>query len=103
MSSATAPLKGQTMIEKIFSTHAGRRVHAGDTVVATVDLAMATDGSGPLMLEYFVKMNGKTVFDPRRVLLVMDHYVPCPNDRVSRLHDSMRAFESRGLASWWRR
>lgn len=85
------------MIEKIFSTHAGRRVHAGDTVVATVDLAMATDGSGPLMLEYFVKMNGKTVFDPRRVLLVMDHYVPCPNDRVSRLHDSMRAFESRGL------
>ena len=39
----------------------------------------------------------ETVFDPRRVLLVMDHYVPCPNDRVSRLHDSMRAFESRGL------
>lgn len=89
--------RGQTVIERIFSSRGGRRVYAGEMVVARVDLVMATDGSGPLMLEYFRKMNGKSVFDPRKIFMVLDHYVPCPNDKVSRLQDSMRSFVSRGL------
>lgn len=91
--------KGQTIIEKIFSSHAGKRVYAGEIVVARVDVVMATDGSGPLMLEFFRKMNGDSVFDPGKILLVLDHYVPCPNDKVSRLQDSMRAFAARGFGT----
>ncbi|NLK18470.1 MAG: 3-isopropylmalate dehydratase large subunit, partial [Synergistaceae bacterium] len=88
---------GQTVIEKIFSSRGGRPVYAGDMIVARVDLVMATDGSGPLMLEYFRKMNGKSVFDPQKIIMVLDHYVPCPNDKVSGLQDSMRSFVSAGL------
>jgi len=62
-------------------------VHAGDNIIATVDVAMATDGSGPLTLDLFKKMNGKSVFDSDKVVMVLDHYVLCPNDKVEILQD----------------
>ncbi len=89
-------MAGQTIAEKIFSTHAGTVVRAGDNIIAAIDLAMATDGSGPLTLDLFRKMGGQSVFDPEKVVMVLDHYVPCPNDKVAALHDSMRAFADAG-------
>jgi 3-isopropylmalate/(R)-2-methylmalate dehydratase large subunit len=90
-------LSGQTIAEKIFSRHAGRAVQAGDSIIAGIDVAMANDGSGPLTVEFFHKMGGRRVFNPDRVLMVLDHYVPCPNDKVAVLHDSMRQFCSQGF------
>jgi len=89
----------QTIAEKILSSHTGKAVYTGDVTMAKVDVVMATDGSGPLTLDFFQKMEGKGVFDPSRVLMVLDHYVPCPNDKVARLHDSMRAFHEAGLCT----
>jgi 3-isopropylmalate/(R)-2-methylmalate dehydratase large subunit len=88
---------GRTIAEKIFSAHAGSDVRAGDSVVASIDAAMATDGSGPLTIDLFRKMGGTSVFDPDKVVMVFDHYVPCPNDKVAALHDSMRDFAKAGL------
>jgi len=85
-------MRGQTIAEKIFSQHAGKRVLAGDNIIATIDLAMATDGSGPLTLDFFRKMGGVKVFDPVKVVMVFDHYVPCPNDKVAAMQDDMRVF-----------
>jgi len=82
----------QTIVEKIISAHCGRRVYAGETVVADIDLAMATDGSGPLTIDLFHQMGKSRLHDPARIMLVLDHYVPCPNDKVARLHDKMRGF-----------
>ena len=89
-------MRGLTIAEKIFSSHAGRTVHAGEDIVASVDLVMATDGSGPLALDLFKKMDGKAVFDPEKIVMVLDHYVPCPNDKVAALQDGMRAFAAAG-------
>ena len=36
----------QTIAEKIISSRCGHEAYAGETVVASIDLAMATDGSG---------------------------------------------------------
>ena len=72
----------QTIAEKIISAHCGKPVAAGDTVVASVDLAMATDGSGPLSIQLFREMGFSKVWDPGKVLMVLDHYVPCPNDKL---------------------
>lgn len=88
----------QTIAEKIFSRHVGRPVAAGESVVASVDVVMATDGSGPLALEYFRRMGGTRSFDGSRVLMVLDHYVPCPNDKVAGLHEAMRQFAEAGNA-----
>jgi len=82
----------QTIAEKIISSHCGRAVYAGETVVAAIDLAMATDGSGPLAIELFHQMKKGNLRDPAKIIMVLDHYVPCPNDNVARLHDTMRRF-----------
>jgi 3-isopropylmalate/(R)-2-methylmalate dehydratase large subunit len=88
----------QTIAEKIFSAHANRPVFAGESVVARVDVVMATDGSGPLALEFFRRMGGTRSFDGKKVLMVLDHYVPCPNDKVAALQDQMRDFARAGNA-----
>lgn len=92
-------MRPQTIAEKILSSHAKKNVYSNDVTIAAVDVVMATDGSGPLTLDFYRKMDGKGVFDPNRVLMVLDHYVPCPNDKVAGLHDSMRAFHTAGLCT----
>ncbi len=94
-----AVARPQTVAEKIFSAHAGRPVYAGESVVARVDVVMATDGSGPLALDFFRKMGGTRTFDGTKVLMVLDHYVPCPNDKVAALQDQMREFARAGNAA----
>lgn len=89
-------MDGQTIVEKVFSLHAGKPVYAGDNIIANVDVAMATDGSGPLTIDLFKKMAGQSVFNPEKVVMVLDHYVPCPNDKVAALHDSMRELSRMG-------
>ena len=89
-------MPGQTIAEKIFSLHSGQIAYAGESVTASVDLLMATDGSGPLTLEFFRKMGGKKTVDPAKVLMVLDHYVPCPNDKVAAMQDDMREFCRQG-------
>ncbi|MFZ5590770.1 MAG: 3-isopropylmalate dehydratase large subunit [Bacillota bacterium] len=83
---------GQTIIEKILSAHSGQTVHAGDLVVADVDLIMGQDGTSPLAIKAFENMGGEKVFDPEKVALVIDHSAPSPNEGVSALHQLMRNF-----------
>ncbi|HSB82358.1 MAG TPA: aconitase/3-isopropylmalate dehydratase large subunit family protein [Candidatus Methylomirabilis sp.] len=92
------PARPQTIAEKIFSAHANRPAYAGESVVARVDVVMATDGSGPLALDFFRRMGGTRSFDGTKVLMVLDHYVPCPNDKVAALQDQMRDFARAGNA-----
>jgi len=67
-------------------------VRPGEVVLPAIDLAMATDGSGPLSIELFQQMGKDRLKDPEKLVMVMDHYVPCPNDKVARLQDTMRQF-----------
>jgi 3-isopropylmalate/(R)-2-methylmalate dehydratase large subunit len=99
MEEETQSVCAQTIAEKILSSHASKAAHAGDVVMASVDVVMATDGSGPLALDFYEKMDGNGVFDVTRVLMVLDHYVPCPNDKVARLHDRMRRFHKDGMCT----
>jgi 3-isopropylmalate/(R)-2-methylmalate dehydratase large subunit len=68
-------------------------------VVARVDYALALDSSGPLTLDYFEEMWGRGVFDPARVLMVLDHYLPCPSQAMSGLQDRLRAFHKKGCCT----
>lgn len=85
---------GQTIIEKILSSHSGKEVKAGDIIVANVDLVMGQDGTSPLAIRAFNDMNGEKVFDPEKVAMVIDHSSPSPNEGVSALHKLMREFSS---------
>ncbi len=83
---------GKTMAEKILENKAGFPVKAGDLVIAPVDRAMGQDGTTPLAIQSFEEMKGERVFDPEKIILVLDHNAPSPLESVSRLHDLMRNF-----------
>jgi len=83
---------GQTIIEKILSSHSGKSVRAGEIVVAQVDYIMGQDGTAPLAIQAFNEMGGKAVFDREKVAFVIDHSAPSPNEGVSALHKLMREF-----------
>jgi len=82
----------QTISEKILSKHAGRKVHAGEIVIAEVDFAMSQDGTTPLAIKAFKDINTKRVWNSDRIAFVIDHSAPSPNEGVSKLHRMMREF-----------
>ena len=68
---------GMTITEKILASHAGKDfVEPGEIIDAQIDLALANDITAPLSLEEFEKVGAKSVFDPEKVVLVMDHFTP---------------------------
>ncbi len=85
----------QTIAEKIFSRKAGYPVMAGDIITAEVDACLTNDASGPLMIDYFQKMQADSVAYPEQVVAIIDHYVPCPNSRVAALQQSLFDFRDR--------
>jgi 3-isopropylmalate/(R)-2-methylmalate dehydratase large subunit len=83
---------GKTIAEKILSNKSGKDAYANDIVVASLDYRMGQDGTSPLAIRAFKKMNGKRVADPDRAALVIDHSSPSPLEGVSALHRLMRDF-----------
>lgn len=88
-------MSGKTISEKILSQKSGRDARAGDVVICEVDCAMATDGSAPMAIDYFEQMGGARVFDPRRVVFVMDHYSSSAHQRTVVLQERMRVFAAK--------
>jgi 3-isopropylmalate/(R)-2-methylmalate dehydratase large subunit len=75
-SSSTA-LGGQTLAQKILARAAGKAfVAAGDIITVQVDLAMAHDSSGPRRWRPQLEKLGATLWDPSKIVIVSDHYVP---------------------------
>ena len=68
---------GMTLSEKIIARAAGRTsVTPGEIVTCAVDLAMIHDSGGPRRVEPILKRLGVGVWDPGKVVLITDHYVP---------------------------
>ncbi len=67
----------QTLAQKLLARASGRaHVDVGEIVSCRVDLAMFHDSSGPRRLKPMLEELGARIWDPSRVVLVMDHYVP---------------------------
>jgi len=68
---------GMTITEKILARHAGlEQVTPGQIIEVDVDLLMINDVSGPLAVQAFKSTGRDRVFDPSRLVIVLDHYVP---------------------------
>ncbi|MGH6990145.1 MAG: 3-isopropylmalate dehydratase large subunit [Stellaceae bacterium] len=68
---------GQNLAEKIIAHAAGRdAVHSGEVVIAKVDLAMIHDSGGPRRAKPILDRLGVKVWDPSRIVVVTDHFVP---------------------------
>ncbi len=63
--------------EKILAAHAGREaVYPGELIQVQVDVALANDITAPLAISVFREIGAGRVFDPERIVLVADHFVP---------------------------
>jgi 3-isopropylmalate/(R)-2-methylmalate dehydratase large subunit len=67
----------QTLAQKIIARAAGHpQVAVGEIVTCQVDLAMFHDSSGPRRLKPMLDELNAKIWDPSKVVLVIDHYVP---------------------------
>jgi 3-isopropylmalate/(R)-2-methylmalate dehydratase large subunit len=65
-------------------------VSPGDVLMLRCDLVMANDVSGPLAFRALEKMGVDRVFDPRRVVMVADHFVPAKDARSAQLQQRLK-------------
>jgi 3-isopropylmalate/(R)-2-methylmalate dehydratase large subunit len=68
---------------------------SGDIVVVSVDLALAQDSTGPLAIRSLGEMGIDRLYDPSRVLLVIDHTFPAADEKIANLHSMIRDFVSK--------
>lgn len=75
---ASAPSStARTLVQKILARAAGLdHVEPGEIVAIQVDLAMAHDSSGPRRWKSRLEALGTGLWNPDRVVIVSDHYVP---------------------------
>ncbi len=66
-----------TLAEKILAAHSGKdKVSPGEFLSVRVDLILANDVTAPLAIREFRRIGVQKVFDPQRVVMVPDHFVP---------------------------
>ena len=76
----------QTLAQKLIAKAAGvSHVKVGEVVTCDVDLAMFHDSSGPRRLKPMLDELGATLWDPNKVVLVLDHYVPAQDADAQRI------------------
>jgi len=66
-----------TLIAKILATHADKKkVSPGEFINVKADLVLSNDVTAPIAIKEFQRLGVKEVFDPRKIVMVADHFVP---------------------------
>ena len=66
-----------TLVEKILAAHTDRKeVSPGEFVNVDVDLILANDITAPIAIKEFQRIGVGKVFDPEKIVMVADHFVP---------------------------
>jgi 3-isopropylmalate/(R)-2-methylmalate dehydratase large subunit len=77
------------MAEKVFSQKVGRTVRPGEYLTVPIDGALLHEAfafSGMKMM----KAGVDKVWDPKKVVVLFDHYVPAPTERMAAAHMMIR-------------
>ena len=66
-----------TIVEKILAQKGGKSIVKPDEIVEiSVDLAMIHDALGAHTIAKFKELEAEKIWDPNRVVVILDHYVP---------------------------
>ena len=80
------------LAEKILAAHSGRKqVSAGEFINCKVDMVLSNDITAPIAIREFRKL-GVKVFDPKKVVMVPDHFVPNKDINSAEQAKLMREF-----------
>ncbi len=82
-----------TMTQKILAKHAGKKtVHAGELIMAKLDLVLGNDITTPVAIGEFPKFGKAKVFDKNKIALVPDHFAPNKDIKAATQCACMRQF-----------
>ncbi len=92
-----------TMTQKIFAAHAGRdEVHAGELVMAKLDLVLGNDITTPVAIGVFPNFGKEKVFDKTKIALVPDHFTPNKDIKAAAQCACMRSFaKEQGITNYF--
>lgn len=83
----------QTLAQKLLARAAGKPfVMPGDIITVQVDLAMAHDSSGPRRWRPQLEKLGAKLWDPSKVVIISDHYVPAVDSESAAILKLTREF-----------
>lgn len=67
---------GQTITEKIFSEHVGRKVYAGEIIRSDIDMVIGNDITTPISIKAFEDGGFEKLVNPEGFAIVLDHFIP---------------------------
>ncbi len=71
------------------------KVSVGEDIRCKVRLVVAHDVTGPMAVEQFAKIKIEEVFDPQRVVMVIDHIYPASTVQARNMHWILKDFTKR--------
>jgi 3-isopropylmalate/(R)-2-methylmalate dehydratase large subunit len=81
-----------TLAEKILARASGRSAVAPDElVVASIDLAMSHENAD-LVRKSFQEIGVARVWDPEKIVIILDHRVPAESEKTATTHKAIREF-----------
>ena len=84
---------GMTMTQKILARAAGvERCRAGELLMCKLNLVLGNDITAPVAINEFHRMGAVKVFDPAKIALIPDHFVPNKDIKAATLAKQMREF-----------
>ena len=84
---------GMTMTQKILARAAGvESCRAGELLMCKLDLVLGNDITAPVAINEFEKMGATKVFDPAKIALIPDHFVPNKDIKSATMAKQMRDF-----------
>jgi len=94
---------GQTLAEKILAAHAGlEEVDSGQFVEVNTDVVLSNDITAPIAIREFEKLGVARVFDPERVVIVLDHFTPNKDIKAAEQSRTVREFaRAQGLSHFF--
>ncbi|TET67800.1 MAG: 3-isopropylmalate dehydratase large subunit, partial [Dehalococcoidia bacterium] len=82
-----------TLAEKILAAHAGKKkVSPGEFINAQADLVLSNDITAPIAIKEFQRIGVSKVFDPKKVVMVLDHFMPSRDIASAEIAKLMREF-----------
>ena len=87
---------GATITEKILAKHAGREsVSPGELLNVDIDLVLAHEVTTPPAISELEKLGIDRVFDPERIVVTPDHFVPNKDEKSADLAKRLRDWVKR--------
>ena len=85
-------MTGMTFSEKVLARKAALgEVSPGQIVTVTPDFLMSHDNAAAIS-RTFAKMGATRVFDPGRLVIILDHCVPAASEKYAQNHKTIREF-----------